>query len=97
MSIEIQFRWGLTFAFGLIHGLGFADLLKEMALPKSDLVIALVSFNIGIEVIQVGVVLICLPLLYYLHKMKNSLKVIQYLSWVIVVSGTYYLMQQLFY
>ena len=94
---KIRFRWGLTFAFGLIHGLGFADLLKEMALPKSQLVTALVSFNIGIEVVQIGIVLLCLPILFYLHKMKNSLKVIQIMSGVIVVAGAYFLIQQLFY
>ncbi|MFC5604816.1 HupE/UreJ family protein [Sporosarcina koreensis] len=94
---KIQYRWGLTFAFGLIHGLGFADLLKEMALPKSQLAVALVSFNIGIEVIQVGIVLLCLPILFYLHKMNNSLKVIQIISGFIVISGAYFLVQQLFF
>ncbi|KMY51931.1 HupE/UreJ family protein [Peribacillus loiseleuriae] len=94
---KIQFRWGITFAFGLIHGLGFADLLKEMALPKSQLAAALFSFNIGIEVIQIGIVLLCLPILFYLHKWKDSLKMIQYLSWIIVAAGLYFLINQLFF
>ncbi|MFF2753543.1 HupE/UreJ family protein [Psychrobacillus sp. NPDC058041] len=92
---KIQHRWGITFAFGLIHGLGFADLLKEMALPKSHLAIALVSFNVGIEVIQLSIVLICLPILFYLHKQKNSLKLVQVLSAVIVIAGAYFLVNQL--
>ncbi|MFJ5623542.1 HupE/UreJ family protein [Peribacillus loiseleuriae] len=94
---KIQFRWGITFAFGLIHGLGFADLLKEMALPKSQLAVALFSFNIGIEVIQIGIVLLCLPILFYLHKWKDSLKMIQYLSLIIVAAGLYFLINQLFF
>lgn len=94
---KIQHRWGITFAFGLIHGLGFADLLKEMALPKSHLAVALVSFNIGIEVIQLMIVLICLPILFYLHKQKNSLKMIQIISAVIVIAGAYFLITQLFF
>ena len=94
---KIRFRWGITFAFGLIHGLGFADLLKEMALPKSQLAVALFSFNIGIEVIQIGIVLLCLPILFYLHKWKDSLKMIQYLSWIIVAAGVYFLINQLFF
>lgn len=94
---KIQNRWAITFAFGLIHGLGFADLLKEMALPKSHLAVALVSFNIGIEVIQLAIVLICLPILFYLHKQKKSLIVIQILSSFIVLAGAYFLITQLFF
>ncbi|WP_391120140.1 HupE/UreJ family protein [Psychrobacillus sp. L3] len=94
---KIQHRWGITFAFGLIHGLGFADLLKEMALPKSHLAIALVSFNVGIEVIQLAIVMICLPILFYLHKQKNSLKMIQFISALIVIAGAYFLTNQLFF
>ncbi len=40
---------GVVFAFGLIHGLGFASILKEMTLPAGQRALALVSFNVGIE------------------------------------------------
>lgn len=45
-------RAGIVFAFGLVHGLGFASAFKEMELPRSVLVPALVGFNVGVEVGQ---------------------------------------------
>ncbi|MFN2375166.1 MAG: HupE/UreJ family protein [Candidatus Binatia bacterium] len=58
--------WAMAFSFGLLHGLGFAGALREAGLPASDVPLALLSFNIGIEVGQVvfvGVVLALLALL----------------------------------
>lgn len=55
-------RWGLVFAFGLIHGLGFASALREIGLPRRGLALALVSFNLGVEVGQLLVVGLVLPL-----------------------------------
>ena len=49
-------RWLVTFSFGLIHGLGFATILKEMALSRGNLVLSLVSFNFGVELGQITVV-----------------------------------------
>ncbi|MFD0048012.1 HupE/UreJ family protein [Actinomycetes bacterium NPDC127524] len=60
---NITYRWVITFLFGLIHGLGFASILKDMNLPKSDLAVALISFNLGIECIQLLIVLILVPIL----------------------------------
>jgi hypothetical protein len=56
-------RGCLTFAFGLVHGFGFAGVLLEMTLPTERLVPALIGFNLGVEIGQVGVVLILWPLL----------------------------------
>ncbi|MFL5305686.1 MAG: HupE/UreJ family protein [Polyangia bacterium] len=56
-------RWALVFAFGLVHGLGFASALREIGLPRRGLVLALVSFNIGVELGQLLVVGLALPLL----------------------------------
>ncbi len=49
-------RWLLTFGFGLIHGLGFASVLKEIGLPHSNVAISLASFNIGVEIGQLAIV-----------------------------------------
>lgn len=65
---EREPHWMLVFIFGLIHGLGFANILKEMALSSQELVTALISFNIGIEVGQVCIVLIAWYLLSNLAK-----------------------------
>src|SRR2546425_1895072 len=42
-------RLALVFAFGLLHGMGFAGALKELGLPRSEFVLALATFNVGVE------------------------------------------------
>ncbi len=54
-------RWRITFPFGLIHGFGFAGALREIALPRGQIPIALVSFNLGVEVGQFAVLAVALP------------------------------------
>lgn len=49
-------RVALVFAFGLLHGLGFAGVLSELGLPRSDFVPALLSFNAGVELGQLAVI-----------------------------------------
>ena len=47
-------RWVLAFVFGLIHGFGFASVLADLGLPQGALVLALVGFNVGVELGQTG-------------------------------------------
>jgi hydrogenase/urease accessory protein HupE len=49
-------RVALVFAFGLLHGLGFAGVLRELGLPRGALANALISFNVGVELGQLAVV-----------------------------------------
>jgi hydrogenase/urease accessory protein HupE len=46
----------VVFAFGLLHGMGFADALKELRLPREEFIPALISFNVGIELAQLAVI-----------------------------------------
>jgi hypothetical protein len=62
-----QGRWRIAFAFGLLHGFGFASVLAEMGLPKSARLISLVAFNLGVEAGQLVVVLAVMPLAYFLR------------------------------
>ncbi len=55
-------RWRITFPFGLVHGFGFAGALRAIALPRPQLPIALVSFNAGVELGQLAVLAVALPL-----------------------------------
>jgi hydrogenase/urease accessory protein HupE len=55
-------RWRITFPFGLIHGFGFAGALREIALPHAQVPVALLSFNLGVELGQLGVLAVALPL-----------------------------------
>jgi len=50
-------RIALVFGFGLVHGMGFADVLKDLGLPRGEILPALVSFNVGVEAAQVTVLL----------------------------------------
>lgn len=51
-----SWRVALVFAFGLLHGMGFAGALKELGLPRSDFVTALLTFNVGVEAGQLAVI-----------------------------------------
>lgn len=55
--------WRLAFAFGLLHGLGFAGALSEVGLPAHAIPVALLTFNLGVELGQVAFVAALLPLL----------------------------------
>ncbi len=60
-------RWRVVviFVFGLVHGLGFASAIREIGLPGAQFLVALASFNIGVELGQLGVVLAAYLLLTY--------------------------------
>jgi hypothetical protein len=60
-------RWMVAFAFGLIHGFGFASVLRDLGLPQGALLIALVGFNLGVEVGQLAIVSAFLPVAYALR------------------------------
>jgi hypothetical protein len=61
---EPRHRWRQTFAFGLVHGLGFASVLRDVGLPPRGLVLSLLSFNLGVEAGQLAVVSLVAPALY---------------------------------
>jgi hydrogenase/urease accessory protein HupE len=63
LSRDIDKRWRDTFGFGLIHGFGFASALQEFGLPRSALIPALASFNVGVEIGQIAVVSLVVPAL----------------------------------
>ena len=60
-------RWVLAFAFGLIHGFGFASVLADLGLPQDSLLLALVAFNVGVEAGQLAIVAAFLPVAYALR------------------------------
>jgi len=74
-------RWQLAFAFGLVHGFGFANVLLDLGLPSDQLAIALGGFNLGVELGQIAIVLLFLPLAWWL---RNTL----FYRWVVVVGGS---------
>ncbi len=61
-------RWVVAFFFGLVHGFGFASVLADLGLPRDALVLALVGFNVGVEIGQLAIVSAFLPLAYMLRR-----------------------------
>ena len=61
-SFTIRHPWVVAFAFGLLHGFGFASALTSAGLPSSELPWALLSFNVGVEIGQIGFVILILLL-----------------------------------
>lgn len=81
-SFTIGHPWVVAFAFGLLHGFGFASALTSAGLPRHELPLALVSFNVGVELGQVGFIGIILAL-------ESSFRVLEvrWPRWVQVLPG----------
>lgn len=60
---DVRWRFGLTFGFGLVHGLGFASVLSKM-LPPHDVIVPLLCFNCGVELGQLTILVVALPLFW---------------------------------
>lgn len=61
-------RWAVAFAFGLVHGLGFASVLSDLGLHRWDLAVALVGFNSGVEIGQLAIVTTVIPVMYLIRE-----------------------------
>ncbi|MDQ6621257.1 MAG: HupE/UreJ family protein [Pseudomonadota bacterium] len=57
-------RWVAAFAFGLLHGFGFAGALQDLGLPTGSLAVSLFGFNVGVELGQLALVAVFLPIAY---------------------------------
>jgi hypothetical protein len=69
LGVKQEHRWIMTFCFGLIHGFGFSFLLTEsMQFAGSHLVMSLLAFNIGVELGQLLVVILVVPVLALLFR-----------------------------
>jgi hypothetical protein len=69
-GLTFQYPWIVAFVFGLLHGLGFAGALSEVGLPLGEIPVALLYFNIGVEVGQLIFVAMVLTILWLLRKMR---------------------------
>jgi hypothetical protein len=76
--LVIRRLWMVAFGFGLVHGFGFASVLADLGLPRDALVLALVGFNVGVELGQLAIVVAFLPLAWALRR------TVLYRRWVMV-------------
>jgi hypothetical protein len=77
----------VSFLFGLVHGVGFSSVLRELNLPASGIVWSLLSFNLGVEVGQAAAVALALPLLLWARQFKWEPRAVAALSGVVLVVG----------
>ena len=90
-------RWVMAFVFGLIHGFGFASVLADLGLPQGALVLALVGFNGGVEVGQLVIVAIFLPLAFWLRATTfYRVGVLKVGSIIVALLASWWLAQRLF-
>ncbi len=61
----------ITFIFGLIHGMGFAGALAELGLPEDAKLLTVLAFNLGVEVGQIGILIIVLPILMWCRRFPS--------------------------
>jgi HupE / UreJ protein len=62
--VVVRQRWAVAFAFGLVHGFGFASVLADLGLHGSNLMLSLLGFNSGVEIGQLLIVASVLPLAF---------------------------------
>ena len=77
-SLTSQFPWAVAFCFGLLHGLGFAGALTEIGLPQGAVPLALLAFNVGVELGQLSFVAAVLAAYFLMMRLPLPGRVIQY-------------------
>jgi hydrogenase/urease accessory protein HupE len=87
MRKAVSHRWAVSFLFGLVHGFGFSNVLRELGLPKEGLVWALLNFNLGVETGQAMAVLIAVPVLFWLRQFKWEPRAVTATSVVVLAVG----------
>jgi hypothetical protein len=80
-------RWAVSFLFGLVHGFGFSSVLREIGLPKENLLLSLLNFNLGVEAGQLTVVLLVVPILMRLKSKSWEPRMVATVSGVILAVG----------
>jgi hydrogenase/urease accessory protein HupE len=102
---NLERRGWITFLFGLIHGFGFASVLRDYGLPHDALLPALAAFNAGVEVGQLAIVLACLGLLLLVDRLGyprgradpggRDPRVVKAVSGVVLMLGLYWTIERL--
>tara|TARA_B100001113_G_C20569893_1_gene388544 strand:- start:75 stop:515 length:441 start_codon:yes stop_codon:yes gene_type:complete len=96
-SIHLS-RYIIIFFFGLIHGLGFAFVLEDIGMPTGQLVLSLISFNIGVELAQIAIVTVAFSLMLWPSKFtwyRNAIKIP--FSLIIAIIGFYWFVERVFF
>mgnify|MGYP001546897495 CR=1 FL=1 len=93
-------RWAVTFAFGLLHGFGFASVLRDLGLgtPGRSLALPLFAFNLGVETGQIGIAALVLPVIWRLRRNAAFVRRgIPLLSGAIALAGLYWFVERILF
>ena len=92
-------RWLIAYVFGLVHGLGFAGVLRDIGIGSgTDSIMPLLSFNLGVEIGQIAIILLVLPVLWKLQRKKfYRTKFVPVCSGLIAIAGLYWLVERTIY
>ena len=90
-------RVALVFGFGLLHGMGFAGALREIGLPRSEFLTALLTFNLGVEAGQIAVILAAFLLvgLHFSDRVWYRSRVVVPASVLIAITAAYWTIERL--
>jgi hydrogenase/urease accessory protein HupE len=92
-------RWKLTFAFGLVHGLGFATVLRDLGIGTNGngaIALPLASFNAGVEIGQMAVAVVLVPAFWWLGTRPTSrIRFAAAWSVMVIAAGSYWLLERL--
>lgn len=86
----------IVFLFGLFHGLGFAGALGDFDIPQEKFISSLLFFNGGVEIGQIVILLVVLPILWFLRKTKYGQKIINIFAIIIIVISMVWFFQRIF-
>jgi hydrogenase/urease accessory protein HupE len=90
-------RVALVFGFGLLHGMGFAGVLRDLTLPRSEVLTGLVAFNAGVEAGQLTVILVAFLVVGYWARQRGNYRrlIVVPGSAAIALAGLFWTMQRL--
>ena len=85
--------------FGLVHGFGFANVLREFGLPREALGWSLFSFNVGVEIGQLAIVLVVATLLAAIRRRSEAVgcRVAYAGSIIVIAAGSYWFVERVFF
>ena len=92
---RLERRWRVTFVFGLIHGFGFSNVLRDLELPRAALALSLFSFNAGVEIGQLAFVLFAFPLIWWALRRSWQSRLSLVGSSIVLMLGVYWFVQRL--
>jgi hydrogenase/urease accessory protein HupE len=96
-KVNVGERRVTTMSFGLIHGLGFAGALLATSVPNDYFIPSLLFFNVGVEIGQLGILLIIIPILFMIYRQQEKREILLTITIITVLLSSFWLVQRVFF